>query len=106
MRKTLCIASDCPGSIELDFDTELKPTAESLDMDMTHKLPDGNVITVGHNHLRCPEDHSQPKLGGVEASGIHIMSLLNTMVCDVHICKDLFANVVLHRYVPGSRGNA
>ena len=72
-------------------------------MEMTHKLPDGNIITVGHNHLRCPEVHSQPQLGGVEASGIHVMSLLSTMVCDVDICKDLFANVVLHRYVPRGR---
>ena len=97
------MASDCPGSIELDFDTELKPTAESHDMEMTQELPDGNIITVGHNHLRYPEVHSQPKLRGVEASGIHVMSLLSTMVCDVGICKDLFANVVLHRYVPRGR---
>ena len=61
------------------------------------------MVTRTYNHLCCPDVHSKPKLGGVEASGIHVMSLLSTMVCDVGICKDLFANVVLHRYVPRGR---
>ena len=31
----------------LDYDTELKSTAESSDKKQTHMLPDGNIITVG-----------------------------------------------------------
>jgi len=81
--------------IALDYDTELKSTAESSDKEKTYELPDGNIITVGAERFRCPEVLFQPSFIGKEASGIHDTSFQSIMKCDVDIRKDLYANVVL-----------
>ena len=41
--------------IALDFDTEMKEASESSDKEKTCKLPDGNIITVVSERLRCPK---------------------------------------------------
>jgi len=81
--------------IALDYDTELKSTAESSDKEKTYELPDGNIITVGAERFRCAEVLFQPSFIGKEASGIHDTSFQSIMKCDVDIRKDLYANVVL-----------
>ena len=82
---------------------ELKPTAESPDME-TYELPDGNITTVCDERFRCPEVPFQPKFIGKEASGIHDMSFLSIMECDVDIRKGL---VRQRRVVPPcSKGSA
>ena len=48
------------------------------DKEMTYKLPDGNIIIVGDEHVRCSEVLFQPEFSGVEASGIHDMSFPKT----------------------------
>ena len=42
----------------LDFDTEMKEASESPDEEKTCKLPDGNIITVVSERLRCPKHES------------------------------------------------
>merc|ERR1712122_392962 len=81
--------------IALDYDTELKSTAESSDKEKTYELPDGNIITVGAERFRCAEVLFQPSFIAKEASGIHDTSFQSIMKCDVDIRKDLYANVVL-----------
>jgi len=81
--------------IALDFDTEMKMSAESTDNEKTYELPDGNMITVGSERFRCPEVLFQPSLVGKEASGIHDTSFQSIMKCDVDIRKDLYSNIVL-----------
>jgi len=81
--------------IALDFDTEMKNSAESSESEKTYELPDGNIITVGTERFRCPEVLFQPSLVGKEASGIHDTSFQSIMKCDVDIRKDLYSNVVL-----------
>jgi len=81
--------------IALDFDTEMKESAESSDKEKTYELPDGNIITVGSERFRCPEVLFQPSFIGKEASGIHDTTFQSIMKCDVDIRKDLYSNVVL-----------
>jgi actin beta/gamma 1 len=81
--------------VALDFDTEMKASAESSEKEKTYELPDGNVITVGNERFRCPEVLFQPSFIGKEASGIHDTTFQSIMKCDVDIRKDLYANVVL-----------
>eukprot|EP00419_Tripos_fusus_P035279 CAMPEP_0172780958 /NCGR_PEP_ID=MMETSP1074-20121228/203188_1 /TAXON_ID=2916 /ORGANISM="Ceratium fusus, Strain PA161109" /LENGTH=520 /DNA_ID=CAMNT_0013617935 /DNA_START=30 /DNA_END=1589 /DNA_ORIENTATION=+ len=81
--------------IALDFDTEMKNSAETSDSEKTYELPDGNIITVGSERFRCPEVLFQPSLVGKEAHGIHDTSFQSIMKCDVDIRKDLYSNVVL-----------
>jgi len=81
--------------IALDFDSEMKASTESSDLEKTYELPDGNIITVGNERFRCPEVLFQPSFIGKEASGIHDTTFQSIMKCDVDIRKDLYANVVL-----------
>jgi actin-related protein len=81
--------------IAIDFDTEMKEAIESSDKEKTYELPDGNIITVGHERFRCPEVLFSPSFIGKEASGVHDTCFQSIMKCDVDIRKDLYANVVL-----------
>merc|ERR1712122_373478 len=67
--------------IALDYDTELKSTAESSDKEKTYELPDGNIITVGAERFRCAEVLFQPSFICKEASGIHDTSFQSIMKC-------------------------
>jgi actin beta/gamma 1 len=79
----------------LDFDAEMKQSAETSENEKTYELPDGNIITVGSERFRCPEVLFQPHFIGKEASGIHDTTFQSIMKCDVDIRKDLYSNVVL-----------
>merc|ERR1712194_769215 len=79
----------------LDFDAEMKQSAEPSENEKTYELPDGNIITVGNERFRCPEVLFQPHFIGKEASGIHDTTFQSIMKCDVDIRKDLYSNVVL-----------
>jgi actin-related protein len=81
--------------VALDFDAEMKVSAESSENEKTYELPDGNVITVGSERFRCPEVLFQPTFIGKEAAGVHDTTFQSIMKCDVDIRKDLYANVVL-----------
>jgi len=81
--------------VALDFDAEMKASAESSEKEKTYELPDGNIITVGSERFRCPEVLFQPSFIGKEASGIHDTTFQSIMKCDVDIRKDLYSNVVL-----------
>ena len=97
-------SGDCSGCqretfyISLNYDTELKSTAESSDRENTFKLSDGNIITTGAECFRYAEILVQPSFIGKEASGIHDASSQNVMKCDADTCKDLHARVVLLRW--------
>ena len=64
-------------------------------MEKTYELPDGNIITVGNERLRCPEVLFQPDLCGKEAAGIHDTLFQTVMKCDVDIRRDMYSNIVL-----------
>merc|ERR1712084_110970 len=48
--------------IALDFDTELRAAADSLENHKTYELPDGCMIPLGSERFRCPEALFQPSL--------------------------------------------
>ena len=63
--------------------------------EQTYEMPDVNFVTTGGGRFRCPGVRFLPSLVGKEASGIHVTAFLCIMECDVGICNDLYANVVL-----------
>jgi len=81
--------------IALDFDAEMKATAESPHKEKTYELPDGNIMALGNERFRCPEVLFQPSFIGKEASGIHELIFRSIMKCDVDLRRDLYSNVVL-----------
>ncbi|CAH8265655.1 unnamed protein product [Arabidopsis lyrata] len=77
--------------VALDYEQEL----ENATTYKTYELPDGQVITLGAERIRCPEVLFQPSLVGMESSGIHEMTYKSIMKCDVDIRKDLYGNIVM-----------
>merc|ERR1712203_1023587 len=75
--------------VALDFDAEMKKSAETSEDEKTYELPDGNIITVSSERFRCPEVLFQPSFVGKEASGVHDTTFQSIMKCDVDIRKDL-----------------
>jgi len=81
--------------IALDFESELQAFRNGERTDMEYTLPDGTVITIGNERIRCAEVLFQPHLIGKEANGIDRTTYESIMKCDVDVRRQLFSNIVL-----------
>jgi len=77
--------------VAMDYDAELAAAAKATE----YELPDGKIITVGHEAFQCPEALFKPSMIGLEAPGIHQLTYQSIQKCDIDVRKDLTANIVL-----------
>ena len=76
--------------VALDYEEELKSVQE-----MKYELPDGVVVTIKDQRIRCPEALFKPELVGYEPGGIDKRLYESIQKCDIDIRKDLYPTIVL-----------
>merc|ERR1712202_107562 len=59
------------------------------------EMPDGTVVTVHNQMIRCPELMFKPSLDGKEMMGLHELTRKTVNDCDLDVRKDLLGNVVM-----------
>merc|ERR1712036_146239 len=59
------------------------------------EMPDGQVVTVHNQMIRCPELMFKPSLDGKEMMGLHELTRKTVNDCDLDVRKDLLGNVVM-----------
>ncbi|RWS06576.1 beta-actin-like protein, partial [Leptotrombidium deliense] len=78
-----------------DFNQAITSATSSSTHHKKYTLPDGKVIRIGDEQFRCPEALFQPRLLGMESYGIHEITHMSIMRCNIDIHKDMFANILL-----------
>merc|ERR1711924_45964 len=58
------------------------------------EMPDGTVVTVHNQMIRCPELMFKPALDGKEMPGLHELTQKTVNDCDLDVRKDLLGNVM------------
>jgi len=59
------------------------------------EMPDGQVVTVHNQMIRCPELMFKPSLDGKEMMGLHELTRKTVNDCDLDVRKSLLENVVM-----------
>jgi actin len=101
------------GYVALDFNTEMQRAATTGDLDTTYTQRDGSEVVLGTERFCCAELLFRPSLSRFqfegwssvifdaimgssgESDGIHKMLFNSITKCDVHVRRELYANVVL-----------
>jgi actin-related protein len=74
--------------VSLNFENE----CQSTETDYT--LPDGNILHLGSERIRCPEALFQPELVENDRRGIQFIVNESIMKCDIDIRNSLYQNIV------------
>jgi actin-related protein len=83
------------GYVVSDFDGEMKNVAMSSENENTYELPDGQVVSVGTEKLKCTEALFQPSLIEVDKPGLHKVAFDSIMQCKDEVQDELFGNILL-----------
>jgi len=78
--------------VSMNFAEELEGFAGK---EKQFEMPDGTVVTVSNQQIRCPELMFKPSLDGKEMMGLHELTKKTVHDCDLDVRKDLLANVVM-----------
>lgn len=78
--------------VSIDYEQEQERTSLTSE---TFELPDGQVVTIGNEKLKCPEILFQPSLIGLKHPGIHELIYRVLMSYDIDCRRDLACNIMV-----------
>jgi len=78
-----------------DFDEEMTSFKSGTEKDKTYELPDGQIITIGDQQIRCPETLFRPQVLGMDFEGVHHSIYNCIQKCDIDVRRDLYEGIVL-----------
>ncbi|XP_072904659.1 actin-6-like [Hemitrygon akajei] len=76
-----------------DFETEL--CEEPRESSVQYELPDGKVITIDKEKIKCPEALFNPAFMGSSEPGLHTIALNVINKCDSSILEEMSRNILL-----------
>ncbi|XP_072448128.1 actin-like protein 7A [Chiloscyllium punctatum] len=77
----------------IDFDGEMR--GETKEYIAHFELPDGKIITVGKERIKCPEALFNPSLMGSREAGLHTLALNIINKCDSSLIEEMYTNILL-----------
>jgi len=95
-RSIVCDIKEKLCYLALDFEAELAAALSNpSSIEKSYELPDGQVITVGSERIRCPEVYFTPSLAGLEEAGIAHQVNESIKSVEISLRRDLYGNIVL-----------
>ncbi|XP_071158127.1 actin-like [Mytilus edulis] len=89
IKENMCyVASDYKKEMEW-FSTE------AYSLEKNFELPDGQIVNIGSEQIRCVETLFQPLIMGMQFQGLHETLNDSILKCDKELHKDLYENIVL-----------
>ena len=77
--------------IPLDFEKESK-----IVQPYTYELPDGNIVILKEERIKCPEALFKPTMIGKEGPGIADLCHDSIQKCDIDLKNELYNNIFLY----------
>ncbi|XP_078071443.1 actin-like protein 7B [Mustelus asterias] len=77
----------------IDFDCEMR--SETKECTAHYELPDGKIIVVGKERIKCPEALFNPSLLGSREPGLHTVALNIINKCDPSLLEEMYKNILL-----------
>ena len=81
--------------VSMDFANEVDNYAGKETRRRQFEMPDGTVVTVHNQLIRCPELMFQPSLDGREMMGLHAMTMKTVTNCHARLHEQLLGNIIM-----------
>ncbi|XP_063444403.1 actin, cytoplasmic-like [Mytilus trossulus] len=79
-----------------DFEKEMeKFTTGGSSLEKKFELPDGKIVSIGNERIRCMESLFQPSIAGRESPGLHETLNYSILKSGQDLRKDLYGNIIL-----------
>jgi len=78
--------------VSMDFDNEVDVFGGK---EKQFEMPDGSMVTVHNQIIRCPELMFRPVMHNIEVKGLHELVHTTAMNCDQDVRRDLFGNIIM-----------
>jgi len=81
--------------VALDYESELKEFESGDSKTTEFEMPDGQIVKIGSQQIKCPEALFKPGFLGKDFGGVHQTAFSCVQKCDVDLRRSLLGNIIL-----------